>query len=91
MSLKLSFVTIFVIACMVLMAGIRFRRVTMRQATIVVFVLSYFVYGLIEYSKGAFSPGVVVCMSSLLFATVGLPMLIVMFALDRWSSRKNQR
>jgi hypothetical protein len=78
------------IVCMVLMAGIRFRKVTMRQATIAVFVLSYFVYGLIEYSKGAFSPSVVVCLSSLLFATIGLPMLLIMFALDKWVSRKNQ-
>lgn len=82
------FVAVFMIICIALMAGIRYRRVNVRQAAIVVLILSFIGYGFTEYSMGTNDFGIIICLSSMLFATIGLPMLLIMFALDKWVSRK---
>ena len=83
-----AFVAIFMIACIALMAGVRFKRITVLQMAVVVFIMSYVGYGLIEYPMTN-SLGVVVCMGSLLFAAVGIPSLVMSLALEKWVSRHN--
>jgi hypothetical protein len=82
------YATIFTILCVVLVAGVRFKRITVRLASVVVLVLSYIGYGFIEYSWGIKNLGLIVCMGSILFATIGIPTIFVCLALEKWPSKQ---
>jgi hypothetical protein len=82
------YATIFVLICIALIAGIRFKRITVRLASVVVLVLSYIGYGFIEYQWGIKSIGLIVCMGSILFATIGIPTILVSLALEKWPSKQ---
>ena len=75
---------------MILLTGIRFHRISIFQATIILIVLSFGGEIIIEYTKGGTSsPSVVFCMGIFMFIVLGLPTIIFGKMLARLKPREN--
>jgi hypothetical protein len=82
------FLIIYITTCLALIAGIGYRWIKVRQSAIIIILLSYIGYGIAEYLSGFNNLWAMFCLGSLLFISVGLPMLACGYALDKVLARK---
>jgi hypothetical protein len=89
MNIDLILTFLFTISSLALLWGIRYRRITLIQAVIALFLVVFIGGGLREYLVSN-NWGIFACMGSTYFFIWGIPTLVIGYVLDKKFSKDNK-